>query len=377
MEEKKKVKVLVADDNESILTLLRVQLMGEGFEPVLAHDGKEALEKIKSEKPDIILLDVMMPEKNGFEVAKEIKEDKEYNYIPIIMVTARAEFESKITGIESGADDYVTKPIDFKDLNLKIKALLRIKDLNEQIRIQKEIMEHDLQLAKKLQEKMLSFPMPKFSKIDIYSKYISASNLSGDIFLIKEITKEKCFFMVADVSCEGVESALIMLLFNSFLRYGLEKYGGDKLEELMFYLNNELLNMDIDNNFIAVFTGVIDVKNHLLKYVSAGHIETFLYHDKKKYDVLKSTSSILGGFFTVEFKPKEIKFAANDKLLVFTKGLLNAIYPDIKEALDENKIAEFFNENYNDNLKFMIDNILKKINKNIDNDIILLGFETK
>ncbi len=377
MEEEKKIKVLVADDNESILTLLRVQLISEGYEPVLARNGKEALEKVYDTKPDIILLDVMMPEKNGFEVAKEIKEDKEYNYIPIIMVTARAEFESKTTGIESGADDYVTKPIDFKNLLLKIKALLRIKELNEEVRLQKEKMEKELQLAKKLQEKLLSFPIPEFSKIELYSKYISSSNLSGDIFFIKEIDKEKCFFVVADVSCEGVESALIMLLFNSFLRYGIEKYGAENIEELMFFLNNELLNMDINNNFITVFAGIIDAPAGKLKYISAGHIDAFIYKDKEKYEILPATSSLLGGFFTVEFKAKEIKLSKNDKLLVFTKGLLESIDQKLAETLDSEKTAAILNDSYNDNLKFMLDNVLKNINENVEKDIILLGFQLK
>ncbi len=370
-----KTKVLVADDNESILTLLKVQLSTEGYETILAKNGREALEKIRNDNPDIILLDVMMPEMNGFEVAKEVKSDPTLNHIPIIMVTARAEFESKTTGIESGADDYVTKPIDFKDLMLKVKALLRIKNLNDKIREQKQELEHQLNLAKKLQNKLLSFPIPEISKIEIFSNYLSSAGLNGDIFYIKEINKNKLFFIVADVSCQGVEAALIMLLFNSFLHYGFEKIGIEKIEELMFYLNNELLNMDIDSNFITAFAGIIDADKNKLTYINAGHIDGFLFNTKDDYVLLTRTSSVLGGSFTVEFKAKEISLKEKSKILIITKGIFNEISK--KKEINIKILTEFLLNNYNENLKFMIDNIKKELTDKPEDDIIILGFQIK
>jgi len=371
--------VLIADDSETILQLISIQLKTDGYKTILARDGKDAIEKVKDKKPDIILLDVMMPKLNGFEVAKIIKEDRELNNIPIIMVTAQAEFDSKETGIMSGADDYVTKPVDFKDLKLKIRALLRIKELNDKVRYQKQELEKQLSLAKKLQSKLLSFPLQEFDKIELYTKFISSDVLSGDLFFVKKIDKDRCFFIVADISCKGVESALIMLLFNSYLQYSIEKFGAANIEDIFFYLNNELLNMNIDNNFIATFCGLIDSKLNSLNYINAGLPHAFIFKSKNEFKLLKETASVLGAFFTAEFRSANLKIDKDDKFFVFTKGIINALNLS-GDTFSTDELANFLKKHYNANLKFMFDNIYSSIitqKKEYEDDIVVFSFSLK
>lgn len=115
-------KVLVADDDKNICELLRLYLVKEGFQVVLAGDGEEALARFSAENPDIILLDVMMPRLDGWQVCREIRKKSE---CPIIMITAKGETFDKVLGLELGADDYVTKPFETKELVARVKAVLR------------------------------------------------------------------------------------------------------------------------------------------------------------------------------------------------------------------------------------------------------------
>ena len=107
--------------------------MPRGYEVIKAQHGKNALEKINKQKIDLILLDVMMPEMNGFDVCKTIKEDEKYRHIPVVLITALRSKEDRIKGIEAGADDFISKPFDHGEILARIKMLLKIKDLNDRL----------------------------------------------------------------------------------------------------------------------------------------------------------------------------------------------------------------------------------------------------
>ena len=120
-----RTKILIVDDELDTLLPLKRALEMEDFNVVEAQDGVEALEKVRSEIPDLVLLDLMLPKINGFEVCQRLKRDEATSSIPIIMLTAKGETSDKIEGIEIGADDYVTKPFNLDELKARIKAVLR------------------------------------------------------------------------------------------------------------------------------------------------------------------------------------------------------------------------------------------------------------
>ncbi len=115
-------KILVVDDEKPIADILKFNLEKEGFEIVMAHDGDEAIEKANEEQPDMVLLDIMLPGKDGLEVCREIRKSSE---MPIIMLTAKDSEIDKVLGLELGADDYVTKPFSTRELLARVKANLR------------------------------------------------------------------------------------------------------------------------------------------------------------------------------------------------------------------------------------------------------------
>lgn len=120
-----RTKILIVDDELDTLLPLKRALEMEDFNVIEAQDGVEALEKVRAEIPDLVLLDLMLPKINGFEVCQQLKQDEATSAIPIIMLTAKGETSDKVEGIEIGADDYVTKPFDLAELKARIKAVLR------------------------------------------------------------------------------------------------------------------------------------------------------------------------------------------------------------------------------------------------------------
>lgn len=129
----KKNKILVVDDVPVNVQLLTTYLTSVGYEVVTARDGQEALDQVAATLPDLILLDVMMPKLNGFEVCERLKSDPVTRIIPVIMVTALNEIEDKIKATESGADDFVSKPFNKLELLTRVKSLLRIKQLHDEL----------------------------------------------------------------------------------------------------------------------------------------------------------------------------------------------------------------------------------------------------
>lgn len=117
-----KLKILIVDDDTNICELLRLYLDKEGYDTVLCHDGESAVKMQQSENPDLMLLDIMLPKLDGWQVCREIRKSSD---VPIIMITAKGETFDKILGLELGADDYVSKPFDAKEVVARVKAVLR------------------------------------------------------------------------------------------------------------------------------------------------------------------------------------------------------------------------------------------------------------
>ena len=126
-------RILIVDDNETNRDILVTRLSVHGYDLKQAADGEEAIAATKEHLPDLILLDVMMPKLDGIEACKRIKNDPALPFTPIILCTAKADSKDVVTGLDAGADEYLTKPIDQMALVARVKAALRLKQLHDQI----------------------------------------------------------------------------------------------------------------------------------------------------------------------------------------------------------------------------------------------------
>jgi len=126
-------KILIVDDTIDTVELLRKRLRAEGYDTSEAYDGEACLELVGTYNPDLIILDIMMPKLNGYEVCQKLKAYEETKYIPVLMLTAKSEVTDKIRGLDIGADDYLAKPFDYKELSARVRSLLKIKQAHEKL----------------------------------------------------------------------------------------------------------------------------------------------------------------------------------------------------------------------------------------------------
>lgn len=126
-------RILVVDDNQDNIEIIATRLRFRGYDMEEAADGKQALELVHQNPPDLILLDVMLPDIDGYEISRRIKGNEELPFIPIILVTARDSTQDKVMGLDAGADDYLTKPINFPELEARVRSMLRIKRLQDEL----------------------------------------------------------------------------------------------------------------------------------------------------------------------------------------------------------------------------------------------------
>jgi len=129
-------RILIVDDNETNRDILRTRLGPQGYELIEAGDGEEALSMARQGHPDLILLDVMMPKIDGIEVCRQLKSDTDLPFMPIVLVTAKADSKDVVAGLEAGADEYLTKPVDQAALVARVKSMLRVKELTDQVSAQ-------------------------------------------------------------------------------------------------------------------------------------------------------------------------------------------------------------------------------------------------
>jgi signal transduction histidine kinase len=126
-----KKKILIADDNPDNVELLRKRLISQGYETLTAFDGEEALQAILKDSPDLLILDVMMPRMDGYEVLRRLKQEEEYRNLPVILLTAKKDIPDKLKGLDIGADDYITKPFNPQELLARVRSLLTLREEQE------------------------------------------------------------------------------------------------------------------------------------------------------------------------------------------------------------------------------------------------------
>jgi adenylate cyclase len=169
-------RILVVDDVPDNIDILQMRLESQGYEVVTAGNGVEALEKIRALLPDLVLLDVMMPKMDGIETVKRLKADGSLPFIPVILVTAKADATDVIAGLESGGDDYLTKPVDHAALSARVRAMLRIKSLHDTVQTQAQRLEEqatELAVWNKTLEERVATQVGEIERIERLKRFLA------------------------------------------------------------------------------------------------------------------------------------------------------------------------------------------------------------
>lgn len=269
----KTLKVLVVDDTELNLLLISKLITAEGHVAVPARNGQEAVEMFVSESPDLILMDVMMPVMNGYDATAKIRELAGEKWIPVIFLSAKAQDQDQVQGLESGGDDYLTKPVNLTLLKAKIKAMQRIAEMQrvitenaEQLARYHEENEREEQLAKHLLERIIYNEEINNPLIRHYLQ--PASNFSGDIIAAAATPGGILHIVLADGTGHGLSAALnAMPVIEVF--YGMTEKGFS-ISSIAQELNRKIKQLLPTERFVAAVLVSIDLSKHAIRIWNGG-----------------------------------------------------------------------------------------------------------
>jgi phosphoserine phosphatase RsbU/P len=316
-------KILIVDDSKVIILLIN-SILEEDYDTVTASDGLQAIEVNNREKPDLILMDVEMPNMNGYEACKAIKEQNENTFIPIIFITSKSDLQSIKTGLRAGAEDYLAKPFEPEELLVRVQAVLRTKKLYNQLTDAYAIIDKERDTIAQIQKSLLCQELPKVSGFNFFADYQPSSKAGGDYYDFIRIDEDHLGVLVADVSGHGTPAAVIMAMMRVLLRSFLAELRSPK--EMLETLNRILCENQKLGHFITAFYGVIHLPTRQMKYASAGHNPPLLID----FETSSVQQLITGKGFPLmihsqnEIEEKETHLPQNSKLICYTDGLTEA-----------------------------------------------------
>ena len=209
-------RIVIIDDNANDLAVTRRLLERHGYDVVTAQSGEDGLRVAGEVLPDAIVVDYRMPGMDGFEVTRRVKSDPQLKTIPVLMLTGADTSQHMVEGLGVGADDYVVKGSDIEVIVARLRALLRVKAYQDQLRRMNAQIMRDLQIARRVQEALVPQGTFRGPRVEVRSAYIPSEALSGDFydyFLLDGFM----YLFVADVSGHGLPAAILVSLLKSYI----------------------------------------------------------------------------------------------------------------------------------------------------------------
>jgi serine phosphatase RsbU (regulator of sigma subunit) len=311
-------RIVVIDDSANDLQVTRRFLERKGFIVTGAISGEEGLRQARTITPEAFVVDYRMPGMDGFEVTRQIKSDPELQTIPVLMLTGADNPQYVVQGLDAGADDFVTKGSDTEILLARLRALLRVKAYQDQLRKLNRQITRDLQIARRVQEALVPPSHFRAPGIEIRSAYIPSEMLSGDFYdyFIKD---DVMYLFVADVSGHGLPAAILVALLKSYIHTEADSH--TPLSGLMSRLNDFLFSVSLPAQFATAQVFRIDSPG-CLTVANAAH-PAFLHFrcSEGRTIVQERPSHLLGAMPSMPFDEESLAVAPGDTLFVYTDGL--------------------------------------------------------
>jgi len=314
----KRQRIIVVDDNANDVEVTRRFLERRGYDAVPALSGEEGLRLAAQLIPDAMVVDYRMPGMDGFEVTRRLKSDPQLQTIPVLMLTGSDSAQHVVEGLGAGADDFVTKGSDVEILAARLRALLRMKAYQDQLRRMNQQMRRDLQIARRVQEALV--PQREFHspRIEIRSAYIPSEVLSGDFY--DYFVKDGLLYLfVADVSGHGLPAAILVSMLKSYIH--TEAAADQSLAEFMTALNNFLFSVSLPTQYATASFFRMDEQGRIA-YSNAAH-PPFLLHRREsgRTVIFEQPGNLLGAMPNMAFEEHSLNVAPGDTLFVYTDGL--------------------------------------------------------
>ena len=334
--------ILIVDDNPANVEIFQARLAANNYEIITASDGEEGLALAKDRLPDLILLDIMMPKMDGIEVCRHLRADSALPFMPIIMVTAKTDSKDIVAGLEAGADEYLTKPVDHAALVARVKSMLRIKSLHDTVLEQSAELQAQLETATKVQS--LFWPdIPELTGgSHIWATAVPAAYVSGDLYDVIPLQDGSLLAYVADVSDKGVPAALVMAALSTRIRS--EARNQYEIDTLLETVNNRLHSLTSEEGFFAtIVLARYWPNNGKMQLALAGHLQPLWIAESGFGNCPHINGISLGITPDVRYEKKEILLSPGESILFFSDGVIEAENED-RELFGNERLVEFIKD---------------------------------
>ena len=378
-------KILIVDDSVINRKLLFNILKKEGYQLLEAKNGEEAINIALNELPDLILLDIIMPKKDGFQVCVELKRNPATKNIPIIFLSAKTDVEDKVKGLELGASDYITKPFEKIEIVARVRTHLKIYNLTKQlIKARNELLEkqrqieEDLEAAAEIQKSLLPSSLFPNKYIEAAWRFMPCEKVGGDIFNLFSLDENHWAIYILDVSGHGVPSAMISVSVSQLMRPQLGFIVKRSIKPPPYYElvppSEVLMNLDQQflferfDRFFTISYLLLNINTGVVRYSSAGHPPPILLRKDGTIEFLKEGGPIIGLGSSIPFEEGKKKLEKGDKLFLYTDGIIEY----------QNKVGDFFGEKrFCEKLVNLIDKPVSIIVEDIINSLMEFGNNNK
>jgi phosphoserine phosphatase RsbU/P len=314
--------ILIVDDTPLNIGVISGALK-DSYKTKIATNGEKALVLASAEeKPDLILLDVMMPGMDGYEVCSRLKADPATNEIPVIFLTGQTSAEDETRGFEVGAVDYVHKPFSPAVVKARVRSHILLREARAQLASQLLALDTELEMARQIQLSILPHSIPKLADLDIAAQYLPMTSVAGDFYDFIQIDDKHIGILIADVSGHGLPSALIA----SMLQVALTGQAAHAPEpgKVLVGLNRAFCGK-FTYNFVTAAYVYVDLENNLMRYAGAGHPPMHQWRNSTgKATQFLENGLVLGIMEEASYEALEFLLEPGDRYVLCTDGILEA-----------------------------------------------------
>ncbi len=392
--------ILVVDDTPANLQVLTGMLKDHRYKVRPVPSGKLALQAAQRDPPDLILLDINMPEMNGYEVCERLKADEWLKGIPVIFISALAEPLDKVRAFNLGGVDYITKPFQMEELHARVATHIKLRRLqvdmeetNARLENANGRMSQALKAAAKIQKTFLPCASPKMPGLELAWAYQPCDELGGDGLNIIFLGSGRVGLYVLDVSGHGVAAALLSVTLSRLMsppsepasilirnRTGADQYEITPPREVADELNRLFRFDKAKEQFATLLYGVLDVATGEFRYVSAGHPGAVHLPAGAPPVILESAGFPIG-LAEEAYEERRVRLAARDRLYLYTDGLTDSRNASDK-TFGETQFLKAIERDRDQNLGKGITALLAEVTrwhgeKESQDDISIIGVEVE
>jgi sigma-B regulation protein RsbU (phosphoserine phosphatase) len=323
--------ILVIDDDTAVQELLRRTLKKQGYEVTVASNGEDGVAQAQKLRPALIICDWIMPRLTGIDVCRRVKADPELSTTQFFLLTSLGSIADRVKGLDAGADDFISKPIELNELQARVRAGLRLHQLSRDLKIAKQSLEAELAEAAEYVQSLLPDPMTE--PISIEAKFIPSRQLGGDCFDYNWLDADYLAIYLLDVAGHGLRAALPSVAVLNLLRSrALPNIDYYKPSDVLRALNTTFQMSYQNDKYFTIWYGVYNRISRQLVYASAGHPPAVLISQSPasnaKIQRLKTPGMPVGMFPDAPYVDNCCDVEDLSTLYIFSDGVYEIHQPD-------------------------------------------------